>query len=157
MEDSQSVCLNLFFSSMGCPFNLKLHIGIDSCICRDWQSPSSHLPSACALFIWKHSLNNFDLLLLLPVESMSANTDCSLLLEPLHSAGLHVIKLYTAILILTLRWPDFWNENQGRFQFSIQKSLNIIIMKLKMGENYGFMYSDLLQRMQWTIVSSCTG
>ncbi len=27
-----------------------------------------------------------------------------------------------------VKWPGFWNENQGLFQFSVQKSLNIIII-----------------------------
>ncbi len=108
-----SVCLHPFFPSMGCPVTLKLHKNIKNCHRQRLTKPCVSFTHCLCPFCVKILCNNVDLLLLLPVESMNENTDsatlplqptfwwkvglhlyCSLLGEPLHSVGMHVIELY---------------------------------------------------------------
>ncbi len=76
MKKTPSVCLHPFFSSMFCPVNLKLYMCVEN---RHMQRLTKFFVQQCLFYIKKNFRINLDLLLLLPMESMSKNTDSATL------------------------------------------------------------------------------
>ncbi len=115
MKNTPSVlpflCLNSCFSSMVCPINLKLYVGIENYHRQRLTKTFVSFTHCPCPFCINYFINN-DQLLPLPVDLMSENMDsktlpmrpilwskvelhphCSLLWEALCSAGLHVTEL----------------------------------------------------------------